>query len=148
MADWIPLSMRTGMRSLSTRDANATVIWECCCERPEAGRSGSCGPRSHSPEPEHIDAYINLGILLNGLKRAEVAAACYCRVITLRPKHRDAARRHDRAGPCVASSDAARASAASRTSSSRTIGIKSVISATASNNDREASPSSRNSNAP
>ena len=40
--------------------------------------------------PEHIDAYTNLGILLNGLKRTEEAAACYCRVITLRPKHREA----------------------------------------------------------
>jgi hypothetical protein len=59
------------------------------------------------------------------------------------------ARRHDRAGPCVPSSDAARASAASRASRSRTNGINVVISATASNNDREASPpSSLNSNAP
>jgi predicted TPR repeat methyltransferase len=40
--------------------------------------------------PEHIDAYTNLGILLSGLKRPEEAAACYCRVITLRPKHREA----------------------------------------------------------
>src|SRR5207249_4414138 len=39
---------------------------------------------------EHIDAYTNLGILLNGLKRTEEAAACYCRVITLKPKHREA----------------------------------------------------------
>ena len=42
--------------------------------------------------PEHIDAYTNLGILLNGLKRTEEAAACYCKVITLRPKHREARR--------------------------------------------------------
>jgi len=41
-------------------------------------------------DPEHIDAYTNLGILLNGLKRTEEAAACYCKVITLRPKHREA----------------------------------------------------------
>src|SRR6185503_14809231 len=40
--------------------------------------------------PEHVDAYTNLGILLNGLRRTEEAAACYCRVITLRPKHREA----------------------------------------------------------
>ena len=33
--------------------------------------------------PEHIDAYTNLGILLNSLKRTEEAAACYCKVITL-----------------------------------------------------------------
>jgi len=39
-----------------------------------------------------IDAYTNLGILLNGLKRTEEAAACYCKVITLRPKHREARR--------------------------------------------------------
>jgi predicted TPR repeat methyltransferase len=38
--------------------------------------------------PEHIDAYTN--ILLNGLKRTEESAACYCKVITLRPKHREA----------------------------------------------------------
>jgi len=31
-----------------------------------------------------------LGILLDGLKRTEEAAACYCKVITLRPKHREA----------------------------------------------------------
>ena len=42
--------------------------------------------------PDHIDAYTNLGILLNGLNRTEEAAACYCKVITLRPKHRDARR--------------------------------------------------------
>ncbi|MGA8748908.1 MAG: methyltransferase domain-containing protein, partial [Pseudolabrys sp.] len=41
-------------------------------------------------DPEHIDAYTNLGILLNGLKRTEEAAACYCKVITLSPKHREA----------------------------------------------------------
>ena len=40
--------------------------------------------------PEHIDAYTNLGILLNALKRTEEAAACYCKVITLRPKYREA----------------------------------------------------------
>ena len=40
--------------------------------------------------PEHIDAYTNLGILLNGLKRTEEAAACYCKAITLRPKHPEA----------------------------------------------------------
>ena len=40
--------------------------------------------------PEHIDAYTNLGILLNGLKRTEEAAACYCKVITLTPKHPEA----------------------------------------------------------
>ena len=43
-------------------------------------------------EPDHIDAYTNLGILLNGLNRTEEAAACYCKVITLRPKHREARR--------------------------------------------------------
>src|SRR5262249_46238314 len=39
---------------------------------------------------EHIDAYTNLGILLGALNRTEEAAACYCKVITLRPKHREA----------------------------------------------------------
>ncbi len=43
-------------------------------------------------QPDHIDAYTNLGILLNGLKRTEEAAACYCKVITLRPRHREARR--------------------------------------------------------
>ena len=42
--------------------------------------------------PEHIDAYTNLGILLNALKRTKEAAECYCKVITLRPKHREARR--------------------------------------------------------
>ena len=41
-------------------------------------------------DPDHIDAYTNLGILLDGLKRTEEAAACYCKVITLRPKHKEA----------------------------------------------------------
>src|SRR5262249_30944895 len=35
-------------------------------------------------------AYTNLGILLNSLNRTAEAAACFSRVITLRPKHRDA----------------------------------------------------------
>ena len=43
-------------------------------------------------DPEHIDAYTNLGILLNGLKRTKEATECYCKVITLRPKHREARR--------------------------------------------------------
>jgi predicted TPR repeat methyltransferase len=43
-------------------------------------------------DPEHIDAYTNLGILLTSLKRTQEAAACYCKVITLRPKHREARR--------------------------------------------------------
>jgi len=42
--------------------------------------------------PDHIDAYTNLGILLGALSRTEEAAACYCKVITLRPKHREARR--------------------------------------------------------
>ena len=41
-------------------------------------------------DPSHIDAYTNLGILLTAQNRAGDAAACYCKVITLRPKHRDA----------------------------------------------------------
>jgi predicted TPR repeat methyltransferase len=41
-------------------------------------------------DPAHVDAYTNLGILLNGLKRTEEAAACYSRVVTLQPKHREA----------------------------------------------------------
>jgi predicted TPR repeat methyltransferase len=40
--------------------------------------------------PCHIDAYTNLGILLDGLKRTAEAAQCYCKVITLRPRHREA----------------------------------------------------------
>jgi len=42
--------------------------------------------------PEHIDAHTNLGVLLYGLKRREEAVACFCRVITLRPKHPEARR--------------------------------------------------------
>jgi len=41
-------------------------------------------------DPEHIDAWTNLGILLSGSARTEQAAVCYCKVITLRPKHREA----------------------------------------------------------
>ena len=41
-------------------------------------------------DPDHIDAYTNLGILFGGLKRTEEAAACYSKVITLRPKHKEA----------------------------------------------------------
>src|SRR4029453_14671555 len=40
--------------------------------------------------PRHIDAYTNLGILLNALNRTEEAARCFSTVITLRPRHRDA----------------------------------------------------------
>ena len=39
-----------------------------------------------------MDAYTNLGILLNGLNRAKEAAECFCKAITLRPKHPDARR--------------------------------------------------------
>ena len=51
-----------------------------------------CTARRFELNPDHIDAYTNLGILLNGLKRTGEAAACYCRVITLRPQHREARR--------------------------------------------------------
>jgi Flp pilus assembly protein TadD len=40
----------------------------------------------------HADAYTNLGILLNGLKRTDEAVACFCKAITLRPRHPDARR--------------------------------------------------------
>ena len=49
---------------------------------------------------------------------------------------------------CYPSSSLRSASASSLASSSRSIGNRPVVPATASNNDREASPSSRNSNAP
>ena len=41
---------------------------------------------------KHIDAWTNLGILLNGLKRTKEAVDCFCQVILLRPKHPEARR--------------------------------------------------------
>ena len=41
---------------------------------------------------EHIDAYTNLGVLLTSLQRNEEAVACFCKAITLRPKHRETRR--------------------------------------------------------
>src|SRR4030095_4057633 len=43
-------------------------------------------------DPEHSDAYNNLGVLLNGQKRSHEAALCFSKVITLRPKHPEARR--------------------------------------------------------
>ena len=43
-------------------------------------------------DPDHIDAYTNLGVLLTALNRNEEAVACFCKAITLRPKHREARR--------------------------------------------------------
>ena len=43
-------------------------------------------------DPEHSDAYNNLGVLLNGLKRPHEAALCFSKVITLRPQHPEARR--------------------------------------------------------
>src|SRR6185312_30612 len=43
-------------------------------------------------DPNHSDAYTNLGILLNGLKRTHEAVVCFCKVITFRPKHPEARR--------------------------------------------------------
>ena len=39
-----------------------------------------------------MDAYTNLGILLNGLNRTVEASACFSKVITLQPKHREGRR--------------------------------------------------------
>jgi predicted TPR repeat methyltransferase len=39
-----------------------------------------------------VDAYTNLGILLNGMNRAKEASDCFCKAITLRPRHPDARR--------------------------------------------------------
>jgi predicted TPR repeat methyltransferase len=43
-------------------------------------------------DPDHADAYNNLGVLLNGQKRQAEAALCFSRVITLRPRHPEARR--------------------------------------------------------
>ena len=43
-------------------------------------------------ESRALDAYTNLGILLNGQKRTQEAVVCFCKVITLRPKHPEARR--------------------------------------------------------
>ena len=43
-------------------------------------------------DPDHADAYNNLGVLLNGLGRQREAALCFSKVITLRPKHPEARR--------------------------------------------------------
>ena len=89
-----------GDRRLPPRDRDRPGA----CERPQQSRRAAEGDRTSRPKPkpriarpselnpDHIDAYTNLGILLNGLKRTEEAAACYCKVITLRPKHREARR--------------------------------------------------------
>ena len=42
--------------------------------------------------PEHSDAYNNLGVLLNSQKRSREAAVCFSRVITFRPKDPEARR--------------------------------------------------------
>ena len=43
-------------------------------------------------DPDHSDAYNNLGVLLNGEKRQREAALCFSKVITLRPRHPEARR--------------------------------------------------------
>ena len=43
-------------------------------------------------DPDHSDAYNNLGVLLNGQKRQREAARCFSKVITLRPRHPEARR--------------------------------------------------------
>ena len=59
----------------------------------QAARSGSRISHGHSTRSRITSTRTpTSGILLNGLKRTEEAAACYCKVITLRPKHREARR--------------------------------------------------------
>jgi predicted TPR repeat methyltransferase len=43
-------------------------------------------------DPDHSDAYNNLGVLLNGEKRQREAALCFSKVITLRPRQPEARR--------------------------------------------------------
>jgi len=43
-------------------------------------------------DPEHSDAYHNLGVLLNAQKRPREAAVCFSKVITLRPNDPEARR--------------------------------------------------------
>jgi predicted TPR repeat methyltransferase len=43
-------------------------------------------------DPEHSDAYNNLGVLLNGQQRQREAALCFSKVITLRPRYPEARR--------------------------------------------------------
>jgi predicted TPR repeat methyltransferase len=42
--------------------------------------------------PQHSDAYTNLGILLKNQNRIHEAVTCFCKVITFRPKHPEARR--------------------------------------------------------
>ena len=91
---WTRRSTPTSVRSPSIPATRTrTAISACCCGRPESPPRRK--PRIAPPfdcNPDHVDAYTNLGILLNGLQRTEEAAACFCKVITLRPKHREARR--------------------------------------------------------
>jgi len=41
-------------------------------------------------DPEHCDAYHNLGVLLNAQRRPREAALCFSKIITLKPKHPEA----------------------------------------------------------
>jgi predicted TPR repeat methyltransferase len=41
-------------------------------------------------DPEHCDAYHNLGVLLNAQRRPREAALCFSKIITLRPNHPEA----------------------------------------------------------
>ena len=93
-AGWRPQSTPTVARSPSTRATQMpTATWACCWKATGKPAEAEAAYRTAIRlNPEHIEAYANLGILLNGLQRTEEAAACYCKVITLMPRHREARR--------------------------------------------------------
>ena len=88
----MPRSPRTGVRSRSIRATpTPTAISACCCGQPDSRwrRKPHIGPLSGWILNTSTRTPTS-GFCFNGLQRTEEAAACYCKVITLRPKHREA----------------------------------------------------------
>ena len=70
-----------GDRARSGRMPMRTTTSACCCRAQGKPVEAEAAYRTAiALDPEHIDAYTNLGILLNGQKRTQEAVACFCKV--------------------------------------------------------------------
>ena len=79
-----PTSRRS--RSIPTTPTPTTTSACCCRAQGQAAEAEAAYRKAIELNPEHIDAYHNLGVLLASSNRTPEAVVCYCKVIDARAR--------------------------------------------------------------